>query len=120
MTTFDEARNQLRALMPLAHEGILAECWPIIDARIAELEAEVETSDEVLTKLSDLLRRTCDALKGPHPEPLTHHSWHNLPEVAAELVATNARLVDENAALLRNSQAAVMATAVANQEVRDA
>ena len=71
MTTFDEARNQLRALMPLAHEGILAECWPIIDARIAELDAEVE------------------------------------------------RLREENAALLRNSQAAVMATAVASQEEPD-
>lgn len=34
--------------------------------------------------LADLLTRTADALKGP-PPPLTSHSWHDLPEVAAAL-----------------------------------
>ena len=71
MTTFEEARERLReAHSDRCSPGWAIETgWPIIDARIAELEA------------------------------------------------TNARLVEENAALLRNSQAAVMTTTVANQEI---
>jgi len=36
--------------------------------------------------MADILRRTANALKG-EPAPLSDHSWHGLPEVAAKLAA---------------------------------
>lgn len=43
-------------------------------------------------KLHELLARTCDALKGRHPDPLKLHSFHDLPEVAERLRAENEAL----------------------------
>lgn len=40
--------------------------------------------------MADLLHRTANALKG-EPPPLWQHSWHDLPEEAAQLVADLAR-----------------------------
>jgi hypothetical protein len=45
----------------------------------AEIVGELETLN---ARLSDLLNRTANALKG-EPRPGSLHSWHDLPEVAA-------------------------------------
>jgi hypothetical protein len=57
--------------------------------RLAALRSQVnrdlEESYALVSKLSDLLTRTANALKGK-PNPLgSMHSWHDLPEVAARL-----------------------------------
>lgn len=54
--------------------------------RIADLEAEEELSDALTTRLDALLKGVAVALKG-EPEPLTQHSHHDLPEVAAAMQA---------------------------------
>lgn len=45
------------------------------------LHGEGEISDALRIKLSDLLTRTANVLKG-EPGPLSRHSWHDLPESA--------------------------------------
>lgn len=61
---------------------------------IKALREETEALREEVTdyvnqfgRLSDLLTRTANALKGP-PPPLMSHSLHDLPEVAARLRKT--------------------------------
>lgn len=61
------------------------------DAEIEALRAEVERlrtdlmeSDEIREKLGHLLTRTAAALKGEPPAGVWH-SWHDLPEKAAQL-----------------------------------
>lgn len=55
-----------------------------LHARCDAAEAETAAAETLAGKLGDLLRATADALKGP-PPPLSTHSTHDLPEVAAEM-----------------------------------
>ena len=50
-------------------------------AEIEAMEKEAQESHDLREKLSDILTRTANALKGK-PAPLHSHSWHDLPEVA--------------------------------------
>lgn len=52
---------------------------------------ELDDTEKERELLACLLRRTCDALKGP-PDPPALHSWHDLPEEAERLTAENAKL----------------------------
>ena len=56
-----------------------------IDAAIEMIES-AEEDRALCDKLSDILTRTANVLKG-EPKPLHRHSWHDLPEVARRLVA---------------------------------
>lgn len=56
------------------------------EADLARVTKERDEYDAILSKSSDLLRRTANALKG-EPEPLSSHSHHDLPEVAAEAMS---------------------------------
>lgn len=47
---------------------------------------DAEDTQRLIDRMSDLLTRTANALKGP-PEALHLHSWHDLPEVAAAIKA---------------------------------
>ena len=53
--------------------------------------------DQVNGMMSDLLHRTANALKGD-PGPHTLHSWHDLPEVAADLRAAALALPEQDGA----------------------
>lgn len=73
----------------------------LLQAEIERLRAEVERlradlmeSDEIREKLGHLLTRTAAALKGEPPAGVWH-SWHDLPEKAAQLVEALALLPDE-------------------------
>lgn len=55
--------------------------------RVAELEAERADDDALRERMSDILKRTAIALRGPEP-PLTAWSWHDLPERAAAAIAS--------------------------------
>jgi len=55
--------------------------------RILDLEAELEQDEPLRAKMADLLTRTAIALKG-EPDPLSSHSWHDLPEIAAAMALT--------------------------------
>lgn len=64
-----------------------------LEAEVRRLNAEVENLREDLNDMSGtmarmeaLLTRTANALKGP-PPPMTAHSWHDLPELAAAAMA---------------------------------
>ncbi len=57
-----------------------------IDAAIEIIES-AEEDRALCDKLSDILTRTANVLKG-EPKPLRRHGWHDLPEVARRLVAT--------------------------------
>lgn len=61
----------------------------------AKLRADQEECDALRRKLTDILTRTANALKG-EPAPLTLHSWHDLPEWAQ-------RLRDENAGMRKDA-----------------
>ena len=52
----------------------------------AAQQQEVKELTAQRDKLSDILTRTANALKG-QPEELAAHSWHDLPEVAQQLKA---------------------------------
>ena len=49
-----------------------------------ELRAEAVEQGALLDRLSGILTRTANALKG-EPDELTLHSWHDLPEIAKSL-----------------------------------
>lgn len=68
-----------------------AESAEAAEARVRELEATSAEDAARLDKAAYLLRRTADALKGS-PAPLAQHSWHDLPEVADNLVAQAAAM----------------------------
>lgn len=53
-------------------------------ARLRRVTRERDEAEALAARLGDLLRATADALKGP-PPPLSQHSTHDLPEVAAEM-----------------------------------
>lgn len=56
-------------------------------ALVAELEAERADDDALRERMSDILKRTAIALRGPEP-PLTAWSWHDLPKRAAAAIAS--------------------------------
>lgn len=60
-------------------------------ATAAELHADLREANDLRERQADLLRRTAVALRGPEP-PLTRWSWHDLPELAAELHKDATRL----------------------------
>ena len=62
--------------------------------RADRLQEEIEEYDAILTRQSDLLTRTVNALRG-NPPPLTSWSHHDIPKLAAEKVAEVARLTAE-------------------------
>ena len=63
------------------HEPI----WRDAIDEIKALRADLAESDEIREKLGHLLTRTAAALKGEPPAGVWH-SWHDLPEKAAQLV----------------------------------
>ena len=67
--------------------------------RADRLQEEVEEYDATLTRQSDLLTRTVNALRGD-PPPLTSWSHHDIPELAAEKVAEVERLTAERDAAI--------------------
>lgn len=75
----------------VGHDPERCDEWGDVLERIAALRTEDEGNTESIIRLGGLLRRTCDALKGP-PEPLHLHSTHDLPEVAAQRMADLTRL----------------------------
>lgn len=52
------------------------------DAKVAELQAELEEDYELRERLGGILTSTANALKG-QPDPLMLHSWHDLAEWAS-------------------------------------
>lgn len=68
-------------------------------AALAEVDRLTEEYDAILTRQSDLLTRTVNALRG-NPPPLTSWSHHDIPKLAAEKVAEVARLTAERDALI--------------------
>lgn len=52
--------------------------------QVDQLQADLMESDEIREKLGHLLTRTAAALKGEPPAGVWH-SWHDLPEKAAQL-----------------------------------
>lgn len=63
------------------------------------VESEAEYA-ELNPKLAAILRGTAKALKG-EPEPLISHSWHDLAEVATELI-TRLEQAEQDRVKLRN------------------
>lgn len=55
------------------------------EQRIRELEDEALLDDELRERMSGILTKTVNVLKG-EPEKLCLHSWHDLPEVAQERI----------------------------------
>lgn len=53
---------------------------------VLDLRGELDELHGLRERLTDILRRTAVALRGPEP-PLTRWGWHDLPERAAEAVA---------------------------------
>ena len=83
------------------HEPIWRDAIDEIEALRAEVErlrTDLMESDEIREKLGHLLTRTAAALKGEPPEGVWH-SWHDLPEQAAQLVER----VQRDEALLRQA-----------------
>ena len=66
----------------MADEHILSD--PLTDEDVQEI------GEALADLLGDICQRTGDVLKGP-PAPLRQHSWHDLPEVAADLIAQRDR-----------------------------
>ena len=66
--------------------------------RADRLQKDVEEYDAILTRQSDLLTRTVNALRG-NPPPLTSWSHHDIPKLAAEKVSEVERLTVERDAL---------------------
>ena len=66
--------------------------------RADRLQKDVEEYDAILTRQSDLLTRTVNALRG-NPPPLTSWSHHDIPKLAAEKVSEVERLTAERDAL---------------------
>lgn len=60
-----------------------------IDAAIEIIES-AEEDRALCDKLAGILTRTANVLKG-EPKPLHRHSWHDLPDVALNLVRTKGR-----------------------------
>lgn len=61
----------------------------LAEARVLELEELRQDYREVVDRLSDILRQTAAALKGPADEQ-SSFTWHHLPGIARELRERNA------------------------------
>lgn len=53
-----------------------------MQGEINELRAELAESDALRDKMGGILTRSVNAIRG-EPEPLSLHSWHDLPELIA-------------------------------------
>ena len=62
-------------------------------AELRRLHADAEEHDALRERLSELLRNTAIALRGPEPE-LTRWSWHDLPELASTLKSQRDALLE--------------------------
>ena len=74
-------------------------------AEVERLRADLMESDELREKLGHLLTLTTKALKGEPPEGVWH-SWHDLPEKAAQLMESLRKLEEQaqrDEALLRQA-----------------
>lgn len=56
------------------------------DAEVEALKRELREGDDLRERLSDILTRSVNAIRG-EPEPLSLHSWHDLPELIEALRA---------------------------------
>jgi hypothetical protein len=80
-----------------AHQRAIA----AFDAMRERLSSEIGEYDGTLSRLSELLTGTANALKG-EPDELTMHDWSDLPSVATSLVsALSAEREARAAAVLR-------------------
>lgn len=61
------------------------------DAEVEALKTELREGDDLRTRLSTLITRSVNAIRG-EPEPLGWHSWHDLPELVEALRADAERL----------------------------
>ena len=79
---YDE--EELSDVAPPITEYVRADKLEELAAEIEALRTDLMESDEIREKLGHLLTRTAAALKGEPPEGVWH-SWHDLPEKAAQL-----------------------------------
>lgn len=61
------------------------------DAEVEALKRELREGDDLRERLSDILTRSVNAIRG-EPEPLSLHSWHDLPELIEALRVDAARI----------------------------
>lgn len=84
-----ERRRARRDIADESFDRLVATCRALMcDAPTGCADDSDCISDEcdaLRMRLSDLLTRTANALKG-EPKPLHSHSWHDLPEIAAATV----------------------------------
>lgn len=71
---------------PVQAEAHKAEVYEQMAARIAELEKDAEEVFATGQRMAQLLTGVANALRGA-PDPLSAHSWHDLPERAAAAIA---------------------------------
>ena len=69
------------------------ECEDEAADELRRLHTDAEESEALRERLSELLRNTAIALRGPEPE-LTRWSWHDLPELATALKAQRDALLE--------------------------
>lgn len=55
-------------------------------SEVETLKRELREGDDLRERLSDILTRSVNAIRG-EPEPLSLHSWHDLPELIEALLA---------------------------------
>ena len=85
--TLDKFRNKFRnkhARYPAEHD--IARHIATLETQLSDARKEEELNAALLLKLSDLLTRTVNEIKGQPPE-LTQWSHHDLPDLAKELMA---------------------------------
>lgn len=97
----DGALHAMSGLAELAPDAKLAapfkETLLAFFADVQYLVGEEEMNDVTLAKLSSLLTRTANVLKG-EPGPLSLHSWHDLPESAAAAMQPDLKAIRHAAA----------------------
>lgn len=77
----------------------VAEAIDVVLRQIDQLQVDLRESCEVRDKMRHVLEATARALKGDPPEGMWH-SWHDLPEMAAQL----AEALEETRDVLRAMQ----------------
>jgi hypothetical protein len=78
--------NLTRRSVDAAHE-IIDRYAKLFDIRPTDLEQELAEETALREKLDDICTRTVNALKGKPPENVLW-SWHDLPELATQAMAT--------------------------------
>lgn len=100
----------LTEVMQMHHDAKLVfplmEKVSALEAELAAARAELAEDEALRNRMSDLLTRTANALKG-EPGPLTLHDWSDLPERAGLIVVNEARLIAEVEAMRPVVEAAV-------------